>query len=115
MSESRRDQQVLAIRLRAWAVERDLHIRVAVGLFAGHGALRRRAMCAGRHSRDVRIGCGDAAGRYAGSRLGGSPGELAILDLPVAAGGNRHRSWIAGPDGARAIAAAMARDAEADM
>jgi hypothetical protein len=117
VSESRRrDQEVLAARLRAWAGERDLYSRAAVELLLDRGGWLRRVgstrVCVGRHSWGARIGV-PAAGRYAGSRPGG-PGELAVLDLAGALGQNRYRLPIIGQAGARPITAAVARDAGAD-
>jgi hypothetical protein len=118
VSESRRrDQEVLAARLRAWAGERDLHIRAAVELLLDRGGWLRRVgstrVCVGRHRREARIGW-PAAGRYAGSRPGGSPGEPAIHDLAGALDQNRYRLPIIGQAGALPITAVVSCDAGAD-
>ena len=111
-----REQEVHAALLRAWAGERDLHIRAAGELLAGHGAWPRRRgftrVCASRDGREARIGW-PAAGGVAGSRPGGSPGGLAILDLAVPPGQNRYRLPIIGQAGARLIALAIAPGAGA--
>jgi hypothetical protein len=102
----------LAAALRAWTRHHDAHVRAAVGLLTDRDFWLRRPdftrACVHRDRRRAWIDW-DAARAFADQGPGASTSQLAILDLAVALGENRHRLSIMGAANSRAIAAAVAR------
>jgi hypothetical protein len=102
----------LITALRAWTGDHDPHVRAAAELLIEHDVWLRRPdftrACIVRSGREASVNW-VAARAFADAGAVASTSEMAILDLAVALGENRHRLSIMGAAHSRWIAAAVAR------